>query len=140
MKAKIEHQWTTQAGLPAVVTLCIRDDGSKSHRCGYVATPAVLQGRDYSDFDFDVHGGLTFSGDLKHAGIEDSHWWFGFDCLHLGDREIEPLEPYTRLDPFLWPHGTVKSLDFCIKQCESLAKQLQTYASNSSKPQGTQGS
>ena len=31
-----------------------------------------------------VHGGLTYAGNLRGAGLSDG-WWFGFDCAHLDD-------------------------------------------------------
>lgn len=77
---------------------------------------------------FNVHGGLTFSGGCgKGYPIKKkSTWWFGYDCAHAGDgkdlsvvsealREIH--EKFPREDP-------IRSLEYCIKECESLAEQL----------------
>lgn len=49
------------------------------HYCGYVEIPRVLRDADFesfdSEFDFDVHGGVTFNDGR----------WVGFDCAHAGD-------------------------------------------------------
>lgn len=74
------------------------------------------------DCVFDVHGGITFSG----AGSDDypvksEGWWFGFDCHHSGDGEIEPHpNPIFRA---CW-EGPARSLAYVEKECENLAEQL----------------
>lgn len=57
--------------------------------CGYVGVPKghVLYGEDYrtaynADNNFDVHGGLTYSGTM---GEGDDYYYFGFDTAHGGD-------------------------------------------------------
>ena len=53
-------------------------------------------------------------------------WWFGYDCGHAGDakdlrfvkKEIREIE-----EKFPIP-GEIRSLNYCISECESLAKQL----------------
>ena len=120
----IEKQWTTKAGLDAVVAVMSFYDGYKHHRCGYVQVPVdhPWYGEDYyadsGDIDIDVHGGLTFSG--QPVGI-DHGWWFGFDCAHLGDGVIEPHSEY---DLALSGDGPAKSLEFCEAECESMAAQI----------------
>ena len=77
---------------------------------------------------FDVHGGITYSGggEMSSYPIESDLWWFGYDCAHLGDgkylfalsetqREIESRFP---------THGILRTLNYCVVECESLAKQL----------------
>ena len=68
---------------------------------------------------FDVHGGITFSGNGRESNypIEGDEWWFGYDCAHAGD-----------LSPGFQSFGNVvyRDLNFCIKQCEKLAAQLAT--------------
>lgn len=59
-----------------------------------------------------VHGGLTFAGELK----DQSGWWFGFDCAHLDDRT-------KYID-----HGVMRSLEYVTDECESLARQLSILA------------
>ena len=97
-------EWVTEAGLTARV-LKVDDDYNGSYHNGYVQIPAnsKLSDDSYNEHcDIEVHGGLTFDGDLD----DDNNHWFGFDCAHLGDN-IEDQD-----------------LDYMIKQCESLAKQL----------------
>lgn len=62
---------------------------------GYVLIPQghELHGRNYSDIDVSVHGGLTFSElvddqIVKNFGLEESDkgaWIVGFDTAHSGD-------------------------------------------------------
>ncbi len=134
----MEKEWITESGLNAAVA-------KANHRCGYVGVPAShpLFGKDYSDtvnakvselgdfpigkrgiidvflvavdperqlslgFLFNVHGGITFSG--NQLRLNSNLWWFGYDCMHAGDT----LETCT--------------LEFCIGECESLAKQLAAF-------------
>lgn len=75
----------------------------------------------------DVHGGLTYSGyGEKGYPISSKLWWYGFDCHHITDREIEPDPKYSFYDPT----ATVKSLYYVINECESLAKQLVDFQNN----------
>jgi hypothetical protein len=57
-----------------------------------------------ADVVFDVHGSVTFSGELK--SFPDGSWWFGFDCHHAGDTPEKC------------------DIDYVRSQCESLARQL----------------
>ena len=62
--------------------------------CGYVRIPEghEFYGKRYQDLPyFDVHGGLTFSGELN--GIDG--YLIGFDCHHLWDTSIINDENYT---------------------------------------------
>ena len=124
------------------------------HRCGYVGVPKShpLYGRHYfetlsdnSDVEIcsniDIHGGLTFSSD-GHGGYpvaKDDVWWFGFDCAHFGDsadidimKKFNVPDDYARMLDFVHKklaeksgeRSTVKTLDFCVRQCAKLAKQL----------------
>lgn len=152
----VEKDWTTKAGLRAVVTL-------NRHRCGYVAVPRghVLHGVEYGDnvpllqnyannasigakspifvitaglnategeriraspdIVLECHGGLTYSGDGDYPVPSDGLWWFGFDCAHYNDAPVV-RGPYDT-DDYLFGK-TVRSLDFCVAQCESLARQI----------------
>ena len=156
----IEKDWTTEAGLRAVVMLT-----DMGHRCGYVGLPSthVLYGVAYSqhtpylkmnmqrstekmgpiqllcaagkseaelaspEYVFEVHGGLTYSGNGHGTyPVESELWWFGYDCAHAGDLP----EPDSRMGKvyadmaFSQREGVIRTLDFCIDECESLAKQL----------------
>jgi hypothetical protein len=125
---KVEKDWTTQAGLRAVVV--VQDHGN---RCGYVAVPEghAMHGKDYDEVDVTVHGGLTFAdGTDTYPVAAEGLWWFGYDCAHYGDaRDPELMSPKYRemYDEGLlnfFDEGTVRSLDYCIGECESLATQL----------------
>jgi hypothetical protein len=102
----VEKDWRTECGLRAAV---IKHNSYLTHRCGYVEVPQDhgLYNISYEEiFEYvDVHGGLTFSGSIP---FEDSYW-FGYDCAHSFDLATNVKE---------------RSLDYCINECEILAKQL----------------
>lgn len=107
----IEKQWVTDAGLLAVIVKFT--ERYLQHRCGYVGVGIEHEGFafDYEEVDIDAHGGITYTGDNSTnypITTDKPTWWFGFDCAHAGDDE---------------PGG--RSLDYCIAQCESIAKQLE---------------
>lgn len=54
------------------------------------------------DVYFNVHGSITFSGQLR----DEQGFWYGFDCNHLHDSIEEQDETY------------------CTQECENLAEQL----------------
>lgn len=117
-----EKAWVTQAGLPARVQIM-----PMGHRCGYVGvSKEVFEGKGYDDLDIEVHGGLTYARDE-----EDGLRWYGFDCAHLGDArdvnlmDAEHKEMYEKYHMgFNDGTDTIKSLDYCINECESMANQL----------------
>lgn len=126
---KVEKDWMTESGLRAVVV--VQDFGN---RCGYVAVPkgATTYGEHYDDVQVDVHGGLTFSerGDTYPVEADDV-WWFGYDCAHYGDARDPTLmspkykEMYDKgMFGSIFDDGVVRSLEYCVEQCESLASQL----------------
>lgn len=122
MTFKIEKSWVTEAGLPAVVIWA-----NDSHRCGYVELTedsifyGITNEREVhvilqkSIDDLSVHGGVTFFSTpyWTDSDIKDSNFFVGFDCAHAGD--------ITRYNP---TEGQLRCLDYCIEECESLAKQL----------------
>lgn len=116
---KTEKEWTTEAGLKAIVIAT-----PMGHRCGYVSVPAEhpLCGKHYNDVAVEVHGGLTYSDE------RDGLWWFGYDCAHLGDaKDIELMDDGYKKAYINWPllnEGTIRTLGFCVAECEALAKQL----------------
>ena len=157
MNATVEREWTTAAGLPAVVLIA-----HASHRCGYVGVPKghPFYGKDYDspipefrsaaqsekvgkkgvmivftascgaladgeirpslDVLIDCHGGLTYAGVGKGYPSETvmDHWWFGFDCAHLGDGLMGPMGRHSGVgDP-------VRTLEFCVAECESIAQRI----------------
>ena len=125
MENKIEKQFTTEAGFEAFVV--INESGTMSWRCGYVIIPEesslfkmnVSYSFNLYDLDLDdqniitklkqqqrlckvdVHCGITYN-DFYY----DKGYCIGFDCGHYQDT-IE-----------------VQTLEYCIRECESLAKQL----------------
>ena len=89
----IEKDWITEAGLRAVVIMCMGDYQGKQyrrHRCGYVGVgmDTKLYGKGYHDellYDTSVHGGLTYAGGNDKYPVDADLWWLGFDCAHLYD-------------------------------------------------------
>lgn len=81
---------------------------------------------------FDVHGGITYSGSGKDGyPVEDERWYFGFDCAHCDDeKDFAAAEEYGIDISFLLrfePHGgIVRSKQYVIDECNSLANQLST--------------
>jgi len=64
---------------------------------------------------FDVHGSLTFSGGGRGYPVESDGWWFGFDCSHAGDGQMN--DRFGGTDP-------VRDTEYIVSECESLAQQL----------------
>ncbi len=78
---------------------------------------------------FDVHGSLTYSGGNGKYPVESDLWWFGYDCAHSGDgRSPEYLEAQRERypdSPIMWhDDGEFRSLEYCVAECESLARQI----------------
>ena len=87
---------------------------NNSNHCGYVIVNKEHKyyGEHYSDLPyFDVHGGLTFSGEID--GLDG--WALGFDAAHLGD--VTATSKY--------PGDTFKDAKYMITECEILAQQIQ---------------
>jgi hypothetical protein len=114
IRSDSEREWVTGAGLYAVVVF--HECSFLNYRCGYVEVPgsSLLFGVDYSsnppgydrsvDELIDVYGGVTYAGEMAGKG----RWFIGFDCAHgVGNPLFE-----------------VKSLEFCVDECERLAKQI----------------
>lgn len=120
----IEKEWTTNAGLRAMVGItCFGEQ--KHHRCGYVEVPNghIAHGKDYTDdivADIDVHGGLTFARTKVYNHENENGWWFGYDCAHWGDGDIEP-SPYGLSSNV---YQAARSQEYCELECEHLATQL----------------
>lgn len=69
---------------------------------------------------FDVHGGVTFSGELR--GAPGSHW-YGFDCAHCDD--LSPgMVAYSRISR----DGTYRDIEYVRAECRSLAEQIKALA------------
>lgn len=123
INSRAEKTWITKAGYPAVVVV-----QPMGHRCGYVQIPKdhPEAGKDYDDIEVSVHGEITYSSKNTKGTV------FGFDCAHWGDApNLNLMEPEYRkvYDEFEMPQtGTVRSLEFCIEQCESMAEQFKQLA------------
>ncbi len=139
-RSEIEKAWE-HAGFRCVV-LAHRDIG---FRCGYVGVPVVhpLYGVNYGaagecngapstpEAMFEVHGGLTYSnGSGDYPAKAEGLWWFGFDCGHAEDAPDPAISkgPYKnnicRIFMERLECGEIRTLDYVIAECESLAKQL----------------
>ena len=114
-------EWETEAGLRARIR-----EQTLGFLCGYVCVP---EGHPWHEKDYstalcghdgcynhtlgrciEVHGGVTYAGDLGGGG-----WWLGFDCGHGGD-----LVPGLRRF-----HGEVyRDEKYVTEQCEKMARQL----------------
>jgi hypothetical protein len=76
---------------------------------------------------FDVHGSLTFARGGDYPVQNTGLWWFGFDAGHAGDApEISAITDKATRDVYgsLARHGVVRTLEYMVKECESLALQI----------------
>ena len=79
---------------------------------------------------FDVHGGVTYSGENDYLiKLDKPWWWFGFDCGHIDDApDIDQMEERVRQVYLQFGFditGIVRTLEYCINECESLSQQLE---------------
>ena len=108
----IEREWMTKAGLKAVVLYV-----NNSHNCGYIVLDKghPYFGKEYDDVPyFNVHGGLTFSGNVRGIAPKGEAWALGFDAAHVGDKTFGHSVP----------GDTFKDVDYMAFECESLAEQI----------------
>jgi len=87
---------------------------------GKKATPEIV---------FDVHGGLTYSSRKKgddHPISQRGTWWFGYDCAHAGDAKDLSVadETIRELEARFPTGGVIRTLEYCVAECESLSEQL----------------
>ena len=79
-------------------------------------------------FLFDVHGGITYSGNGRKGNypIKTDLWWFGYDCAHCDDgKDLSVLSEELLEVELKWSTGGIlRSVEYCMDECESLAKQL----------------
>lgn len=106
MSLNIVKEWEFE-GYP-----CLIIKHKWGHLCGYVGLSKEhkFYGKDYDDIYADVHGGVTYTGNL---GQLNNVWYVGFDCAHAGD-----------LVPKLKMAGVYRDEAYVTEQCELLAKQL----------------
>jgi hypothetical protein len=89
------------------------------HLCGYVQVPKdhVHYGVSYNDVEYEVHGGLTFSGFIKQ---DEDNYYFGFDCAHAWDICPERVEQGD-----YWPSdGVYRNIAYVENECRHLAAQI----------------
>ena len=119
-------QWPdSTTGLPCIA----RRNEHMGNWCGYVGVPPghPCYGKNYSEVDVRVHGGLTYASgcqkENKDHGIchvpghgePDDIWWLGFDCGHCND-----LMPVWKM----FPWSAYRTLEYVKAECARLAEQL----------------
>ena len=62
----------------------------------------------------EAHGGITFADKIKD--LDETKWWFGFDCAHNGD-----LSPYYSGS---FRQGTYRDIEYVKAETNRLAEQL----------------
>ena len=84
---------------------------------GETITPGVF---------FNVHGGITYAAGSGDYPVKSDLWWFGFDCAHAGDaKDLSILSEDIKEIELKYPlGGELRTLEYCIYECESLADQL----------------
>ena len=77
------------------------------------------------EYVFEVHGGITFSGDGDgEYPVHSNLWWFGYDCAHCDDAPAPGSTMY-QFDNLMGKGDRIhRTLQFCIDECESLAQQI----------------
>ena len=94
----------------------------------FCAGPLKEEDRICMDLLFDVHGGITFSGELR----DFKGYWIGFDCAHSGDAKDFSLmgekEKEIWKDFSIRDFGEViRTTDYVEKECKSLINQIIKY-------------
>jgi hypothetical protein len=113
---------------------CLTDPYFGGHLCGYIYLPPdhPLYNKECYD-QFDCHHGITFQQ------VNEEGFMIGFDCAHSGDlipsmehmrntvpelMEIKKLYPAPEgFEKHFLFNPTYRNVDFCIKECKSLAEQ-----------------
>lgn len=125
-EAEDRIEWRSADGVP-----CLMVRSRMGAWCGYAAVGPdhPWHGKEYShdDVSVDVHGGLTYAdrcqaggGPICHVplpGEPDPVWWFGFDCLHLGDLYPGSYEYPTEV-------AIYRDREYVRREVERLAAQL----------------
>lgn len=98
------------------------------------------------DLYFDVHGSVNYSngGENSDYPIKSNLWWFGFDCIHAGDKgdyeyamklfpeQRERLESIIRIDKKIYgelgnTEDVIRSEEYVAEECKRLAEQIKEY-------------
>lgn len=142
MAYRVEKDWITEAGLRAVVIMCQKGYGENltdRHRCGYVGVGPdnPVFGDDYDSSVLEniiIHGGLTYAGGHGSYPVETTTptWWLGFDCAHLGDVSYSGIPEIDDNPGYDWDGSPAifRSLEYCVRECEYLARQLSELKEN----------
>lgn len=107
---------------------CLMDRMDWGSLNGYVGIPPEhkFHSRGHDDIPVDVHGGLTYAGDLYDTHLFDglplplpltSYWWVGFDTGHHSD--LQPNFPIIEMR-----QGTYRTFDYVVSEIKSLAAQI----------------
>jgi len=122
----VEASFTTLEGFHALVVF-----NDMGHRCGYIGVPhnhfSAHRAPD-SLYHIDVHGGVTFCDSIHLEGAHPSLWYIGFDCNHMEDaQDVDSMYKYG-ISPLPYhvqsSVATIRTLNFCIDQCNLLSAQL----------------
>lgn len=88
--------------------------------CGYVGVfhdHPMYKAKGEMESELNVHGGVTFSGDVPEWGHGEI-WWIGFDTSHFYDAQLIEFSSPSG------PIGTYKNKSYMREECEKLAEQL----------------
>lgn len=105
---------------------------NNAFRCGYVGLPFghKLCNIEYDDlYDYEVHGGLTYSG-ISNSFKKDGYvWYLGFDCAHCEDGvDVETMKKYgaSQISIDVWRHldGEIRTKEYVIQELKNLVKQI----------------
>lgn len=111
---------------------------SMGFRCGYVGVDEShsMYKKHYAELDFDIHGGLTYSGGGDGYPIESNNWWLGFDCGHCWDGRdfdlIKELSHPESADYFIglgrqfptFGEEDIRTVEYVETECQLLISQL----------------
>lgn len=81
----------------------------------FCAGDALKRGKVNIELALDVHGGVTFAGELRG----EEGYWFGFDCAHSGD-----LSPGLSIEVGHMRGDIYRDIGYVRREVTGLAKQL----------------
>ncbi len=81
--------------------------------------------KDYldSDFDADVHGGVTHTGASPLEEDSADSYYVGFDCAHAGDY-IPGFVPAIMYSLGYTGEGVYRDMNYVEQECRKLARQV----------------
>lgn len=86
MPFKIYKDWKYKGKRCLVIGISFKEPFQLHHFVGYTETTIPYGYVELEEnCNVSVHGGVTFYGNLKIAGIDPKIIWYGFDCSHVGD-------------------------------------------------------